>query len=373
MNLKFWKKPAVKKPKTFFQEWSDAIIFAVVVSTFIRWSAVQAFVIPTPSMENSLLVGDFLFVSKIHYGPQTPKTPLQVPLTHQKIWGTNIPSYLDWIELPTYRFPGISEIKREDVVVFYVPPVKLNEGIDYPTDLKNNYVKRCVGIPGDVLEIRNSQVYANGIALNNPENMKFSYVVIAHDEIHKRNLQNLEIDKEDYYYQGRFSENQVGYIMFLTKDQLAAIKEAPYVWSVEDFRNESTSSDKIFPLSKVDSWNGDHYGPIVVPKKGMKIAVNDSTLNFYGETIRLYDLNKNVEIKNGKLFIDGGEQQEYTFHQDYYFMMGDNRHNSLDSRYWGFVPHDHIVGKALFVWMSLDEEADLFHKVRWRRLGNIIR
>src|SRR6478609_6820944 len=149
MTFKFWKRRKEEKPKSFLREWSDSIIFAVVVATFFRWSVVQAFVIPTPSMENTLLVGDYLFVSKLHYGPQTPKTPLQIPLTHQKIWGTDIPSYLDWIELPTYRFPGLSKIKREDVVVFNVPPLSQNEGVEHPMDLKTFYVKRCVAVSGD--------------------------------------------------------------------------------------------------------------------------------------------------------------------------------------------------------------------------------
>src|SRR5258706_10956896 len=161
MNWKTWKKRKQRKPQSFVREWANAIVFAVVVATLIRWSAVQAYVIPTPSMENSLLVGDFLFVSKFHYGPQTPQTPLQVPLTHQKFWGTDIPSYLPWIKLPTYRFPGISKVKNGDVVVFNVPSREEIDGVDYPVDLKNNYEKRCMPIAADSLESTNRQVVIN--------------------------------------------------------------------------------------------------------------------------------------------------------------------------------------------------------------------
>ncbi len=373
MTWKFWQKREQPKPKTFLREWSDSIVFAVVVATFIRWSAVQAFVIPTPSMENSLLVGDYLFVSKIHYGPQTPRTPMQIPLTHQKIWGTEIPSYLDWIQLPTYRFPGISKVKREDVVVFYVPPVALNNGVDYPLDLKTNYVKRCVGVPGDRLEIKHGKVYTNGQLLGLPKNMKFSYLVTSKDEIHQRNLRSLGLDGDDVRLMGRNSSDQAVYSMLLTEEQVHAVKTATYIISFEeDYTREIGAEENIFPRSKGNEWNGNNYGPIIIPKEGMKIAVNDSTLNFYGETIRLYDQNKSVEVIGGQLIVNGLAVKEYTFNQDYYFMMGDNRHNSLDSRYWGFVPEDHIVGKALFVWMSIDGEANLINKIRWRRLGNII-
>ncbi len=162
--------------------------------------------------------------------------------------------------------------------------------------------------------------------------------------------------------------------MLLTADQVAAVRAAPFVTSFEeDYTRGQEPEDDIFPLSKSKSWNGDNYGPIVIPAKGMKIAVNDSTLGFYGETIRLYDQNKDAKIEEGRLIINGKVVTEYTFNQNYYFMMGDNRHNSLDSRYWGFVPEDHIVGKALFIWFSMEEDADLLHKVRWRRLGSIIR
>ncbi len=374
MTWKFWKKKEQPKPKTFLREWSDAIIFAVVVATFIRWSAVQAFVIPTPSMENSLLVGDYLFVSKLHYGPQTPKTPLQIPLTHQKIWGTEIPSYLDWIQLPTYRFPGLTKIKREDIVVFYIPPVKLDQGVDYPFDLKSNYVKRCVGLPGDRLEIKDAKIYANGVTLGLPKNMKFSYIVTTADEIHRRNLSKLGLDKDDFYYLGRSDKGQVVYRMLLTSEQVESVKATPFITSFEaDYTKSDGPEEDIFPMSKNTLWNGDNYGPIVIPARGMKIPINDSTMNFYGETIRLYDQNRNAQITDGQLYIDDKVVKEYTFKQNYYFMMGDNRHNSLDSRYWGFVPEDHIVGKALFIWFSLEENADLLHKIRWSRLGNIIR
>ncbi len=374
MKWKFWSKTNQEKPKSFLREWSDAIVFAVIVATLIRWSAVQAFVIPTPSMENSLLVGDFLFVSKFHYGPQTPMTPLQVPLTHQKIWGTNIPSYLSWIQLPTFRFPGISKIKKNDVVVFYAPPKRLNENIDYPVDLKNNYVKRCVAVAGDTLSILNRDIVVNGEMLPNPPNMKFSYLVTARDEINKRNLKKMGLDGDDYSYLGRLSLNEVMYRMYLTREQIDVVKSAGFVRRVEEDNTRSDGPEVgIFPSLKYTSWNGDKYGPLIIPHAGMKIMINDSTLSFYGETIRLYDQNKDVKIENGKLFIDSKSVTEYTFHQNYYFMVGDNRHDSLDSRYWGFVPEDHIVGKALFIWLSLDEEADLLHKVRWDRLGNVIR
>jgi signal peptidase I len=372
-----WKSPGKKKqqrPRSRIREWREAIIFAVVVATLIRWSTVEAFVVPTGSMENSIRVGDFLFVSKLHYGPRTPRTPLQIPLTHQKVWGTEIPSYLPWIELPSWRLPAISQVKREDVVVFNVPPVSMNDGIDRPIDLKTYYVKRCVGIPGDSLVVKNRRIIVNGEPLGNPTNMKFSYLAIAKYGINKRNLVKLGLDSDDYYFLGRTSDDKVVYRMFLTHDQLSAVKAASYITDVQqdDTTDDGPDAD-IFPSVMNSSWNSNSYGPLTIPGEGMTITINDSTLGLYGETVLLYENLKNVSMTANTLTIDGRPIQEYTFKQDYYFMMGDNRNNSLDSRYWGFVPADHIVGKPLFIWLSVDQEADLLHKIRWNRLFTLIR
>lgn len=378
MNWKFWEKKEKaqeQKPKSALREWWDAILFAVVAATLIRWLIMEAYTIPTPSMENSMLVGDFLFVSKFHYGTRTPRTPLQIPLTHQKIWFTNIPSYVDWVQLPTYRLPGFSEVKREDVVVFNIPPKDLNDGKDYPIDLKTNYIKRCVAVGGDVIEVKNRQVVINGNPLTNPPDMQYSYLVTAKDEINERNLINLGLDPEDYHFLGRPETNKAVYQMFLSQSKAEELKTLPYVSSVEnDYRTGGEGADpRAFPGSKYTPWNGDNFGALTIPKEGMKIVVNDSTLSIYGSTIRDYDHNKDVKIENGKLTIEGKEVVEYTFNQNYYFMMGDNRHNSLDSRYWGFVPEDHIVGKGFFIWLSIDKYADFFNKIRWRRFFKLIR
>lgn len=379
MNWKFWEKKkegdSAEKPakqKGPVREWFDAILFAVVAATLIRWLIMEAYTIPTPSMENSLLVGDFLFVSKFHYGTRTPKTPLQVPLTHQKIWFTEIPSYSKAIQLPQYRLPGFSEVKREDVVVFNVPPRELNDGKDYPVDLKTNYIKRCVAIPGDVLTIKDKQVTVNGQPIGNPPGMQFSYLVHSKDDISERNFEKLQIDPDDYNYLGRPENNNVIYQMFLSKEKAEELKKIPYIVKVEeDYRTNDGPDFRIFPLGK--QWNGDNYGPLTIPKEGMTIAINDSTLAIYGDAITLYDHNENAKIENKKLLIDGKEVTEYTFKQNYYFMMGDNRHNSLDSRYWGFVPEDHIVGKAFFIWLSIDKYAGFLNKIRWNRFFMLIR
>ncbi len=233
MHLKFWKRQVPVKPASTIRKWYNDIAFAVVAATLFRWGVAQAFVIPTPSMENSLLVGDYLFVSKLHYGVQTPQTPLQVPLTHQRIWGTNIPSYLDWVQLPVYRFPGFTTVKRGDVVVFYIPPVKLNEGIDYPRDLKNNYVKRCVGVPGDTLRIINGEVWANGFHLASRSGQKRAYWITARDIINNRNLRQLDLDVNDYYPMGQNSEGTAVYRMFLTAEQAESISRLPYILRAE--------------------------------------------------------------------------------------------------------------------------------------------
>lgn len=376
MNWKFWKKEKPAEPakkKSFAREWFDAIGFAVVAATLIRWLIMEAYTIPTPSMENSLLVGDFLFVSKFHYGTRTPRTPLQIPLTHQKIWFTEIPSYLPWIQLPSYRLPGISSVKREDVVVFNVPPLNLNNNIPYPVDLKTNYIKRCVGLPGDVLEIKDRQVMANGQPLSNPPEMQFDYKVYAKDQINERNLAKLELDPDDYDFRGIQNEqNSVLYDMYITPAKAEELRKLPYVTKVESpilKEPEYTT----FPMSRYAQWNQDNYGPLTIPSKGMKIQINDSTLSFYGTTIRDYDHNEQAEIHDGKLYIDGKEVTEYTFKQNYYFMMGDNRNNSWDSRFWGFVPEDHIVGKGFFIWLSIDKYGSLIHKIRWSRFFNLIR
>ena len=303
MTWKFWEKKKVDKdakPKSFVREWADAIVFAVVAATLIRWLIMEAYTIPTPSMENSLLVGDFLFVSKFHYGTRTPKTVLQLPLTHQKIWFTNIPSYLDWVQLPTFRLPGISSVKREDVVVFNVPPKFLNDNIDYPLDLKTNYIKRCVGIPGDVLKVVDRQLIVNDKVIENHEGMQFSYIVISKDEINERNFTSLELDPEDYSYRGRTQENQAYYQMFLTPERLEQVRKLPYVVSVSRDPYQNEPHDLIFPISKLQTWTADNYGAITIPAKGMTITINDSTLNFYGETIKNYEHIKDVKIEDRK-------------------------------------------------------------------------
>lgn len=381
MNWKFWEKKREEgkeqqpvKPKGPVREWFDAILFAVVAATLIRWLIMEAYTIPTPSMENSLLVGDFLFVSKFHYGTRTPKTPLQIPLTHQKIWLTEIPSYVTWIQLPQYRLPGFTEVQREDVVVFNVPPRELNEGKDYPVDLKTNYIKRCVAISGDVLTIKDRQVMVNGQPIGNPPDMQFSYLVTSKDEISDRNFEKLQIDPDDYNYLGRPESNNAVYQMHITKEKAEELKKIPYIVSVnDDYRTHDGPDMRIFPAWRSATWNGDNYGPLTIPKAGMKIAINDSTLAFYGQVITEYDHNEEAKIEDKKLFIDGKEVTEYTFKQNYYFMMGDNRHNSLDSRYWGFVPEDHIVGKAFFIWLSIDKHAGFLNKIRWNRFFKLIR
>jgi signal peptidase I len=384
MNWTFWKTKEKddeeEKPKSKLREWTDAILFAVIAATLIRWLIMEAYTIPTPSMENSLLVGDFLFVSKFHYGTRTTTTPLQVPLTHQKIWFTNIPSYLEWIKLPQYRLPGITKVKRNDVVVFNVPPLELNDNIDYPVDLKTNYIKRCVAIPGDTLQVINHQVYINGLTGENPPLMQFSYLVKTRSEINERVFEKYDISEASINSR---ENGLVLYQMQLRPGVAEELEALPFIEDVEiatmnsfgklEPRTPESVEYNIFPDAKMFPWNGDFYGPLVIPAKGMTIQINDTTLTMYGSTIRDYDHNYDVRIEGNRLIIDGQEVTEYTFKQNYYFMMGDNRHNSLDSRYWGFVPADHIVGKAFFIWLSLDRNAGLLNKIRWSRFFRLIR
>ena len=365
MNVKFWeKKPATKEPKkkkSFAREWGDAILFAVIAASLIRWATFEAYTIPTPSMEKTLLVGDFLFVSKLHYGPRTPMTPLQVPLTHQTIWGTNIPSYSDAIQLKSYRLPGFSEVKRNDVVVFNYPPEE-----HHPADLRTNYIKRCIGIAGDSIEIRDMQVYINGQAAENPEKMQFKYFLSTEQRLSEKFF--LERDITDVI------QWQGGYIVDTSPEKAKALASLDFIKEAMLLKDEPGKGDaEVFPhVPSKYEWNKDNFGPLYIPKEGATVAITPETLPFYEKVITGYEHNDNAEVRDGKLYIDGKEATSYTFKQDYYFMMGDNRHNSLDSRYWGFVPADHIVGKAVLIWMSTDPYGGFLDKIRWSRLFKTI-
>lgn len=366
MKLDFFKKKKEtnEEPiqKSVVREWADAILFAVIAATIIRWLLLEAFTIPTPSMEKSLLVGDFLFVSKIHYGPRTPKTPLQMPLTHQKIWWTDLPSYLDWIQLPQYRLPGFTSIKQNDVVVFNYPPE-----LKYPTDLKTNYIKRCVGLPGDSLKVVDTQVYINGEALENPQKVEFRHNIVTKEDIKERIFKKYDISEPQ--------RTNFGYIVHTTPETAKEFEKLPFVERVEILKmNSDQINSRVYPKNgQLFEWNEDFYGAIWIPSEGATIDLNETTIALYRDVIENYEHNEDVRFENGQVFIDGSKITQYTFKQDYYFMMGDNRHNSEDSRFWGFVPEDHVVGKAFFIWLSLDKYESFINKIRWSRIFNLIK
>ncbi|WP_242918299.1 signal peptidase I [Pontibacter liquoris] len=367
MKVKFLgNKPETKTPKkkkSFAREWGDAILFAVIAASLIRWATFEAYTIPTPSMEKSLLVGDFLFVSKLHYGPRTPITPLQIPLTHQTIWGTNIPAYSDAIQLKPHRLPGFSEVKRFDVVVFNYPPEE-----QHPADLRTNYIKRAIGLPGDSLQIKDMQVYINGKAIENPAKMQYKYLLIPTTQLGQKFFQDRNINLNDIQpYEG-------GYVVDATPELASQMSQLDIIKEVILLKQLPGKADPaVFPqMPSKYEWNADNYGPIYIPKEGVTVAITPASLPFYQKVILDYEHNDNAKVENGKLYIDGKETNKYTFKQNYYFMMGDNRHNSEDSRFWGYVPEDHVVGKAVMIWMSVNPEGDFLHKIRWNRLFHII-
>lgn len=376
MEVKTVHQEQPKKKKSAFREWLDSIVFAVVAATLIRWLFLEAYTIPTPSMENSLLVGDFLFVSKLHYGTRTPQTPLQVPLTHQKIWGTNIDSYLDWVKLPMYRLPGFSHVKNGDVVVFNYP-----DSLHLPADLRPNYIKRCIGIPGDVVEVRATQVFINGKAMENPQKMLQPYRVYTNEPLDEKfflkyDIWNRRNESPNVYPITELDSVRremitVGYEVNTSADVAKKFQEMGM--RVEPrIIEKGERSEVIYPNSSLFDWNQDNFGPLQVPKKGETIQLTTENIAKYRDVIENYEYNDKVEIDGTTVKINGTAVSTYTFKQDYYFMMGDNRSNSADSRYWGFVPADHIVGKAVFIWMSLDPEGSFLNKIRWKRLFHLI-
>jgi signal peptidase I len=379
----------VIKKKSPLREWFDSVLFAVVAATLIRWLFFEAFVIPSSSMEHTLLVGEYLFVSKLHYGTRTPATPLQVPLTHQKIWGTEIPSYLDRIKLPTFRLPGFSDVKRGDVVVFNLPveDPELYRKYDmvlpnlqpYPVDLRTNYIKRCVAQAGDRFEVRNAQVYVNGQKSPGPVEMQHDYFVAVSTEINETNIfKKNGITEYSPYTETQedtlATNDEKGYIVKTTAETVLLLKKYDFVKHVDMMVSPKGRKESyLYPDTGLTDWNKDNYGPVVIPKKGMTVRLTAENAAFYGEVIQNHEGGQNITLKDGRIFRDGKQLDGYTFQQDYYFMMGDNRHNSADSRYWGLVPRDHIVGKAVFVWMSIDPDPlDFMHKIRWDRLFRII-
>jgi signal peptidase I len=395
------KKQPVQK--SAFREWIDSIVFAVVAATLIRFFFFEAYTIPTPSMESSLMVGDFLFVSKLHYGVRTPQTPLQVPLTHQKIWGTDIPSYLRWLDLPIKRLPGFSEVKQGDAVVFNVPNY-LPDG-DAPVDLRTYYIKRCIGTPGKTLEIRDTQVYIDGKPMGNPKRMQQKYLLYS-----KVDLQSLSEEEASIFEElgitngvdatGQPNENitlpqteedfktidstksNYRYVVNTSLENINILRTKSWVQAVQgiyspkgmpDSQDGGTNDAGSTPMSgKSYVWNKDNYGPLLIPKEGLTIQLDSQNVDKYKYIIKYYEGNKNVVVDGYKITVDGKTITSYTFKQDYYFMMGDNRHHSADSRYWGFVPANHVVGKAVFVWMSLDPNKSWLSKIRWSRLFRFV-
>jgi signal peptidase I len=369
--------PTPKPPKTKTREWADSLLFAVVAATLLRWSSVEAYTIPSESMEGTLLVGDYLMVSKLHYGPITPQTPLQVPLTHQTLWEKGPQSYSDLIQLPNYRFPGFSTVKRNDVVVFHVPHEQQR-----PADVRTNLIKRCSAMAGDTLSIRSGQVFLNGqpgAVSGRPQTTYFLEVPAPNDEIVAALRAQGVVDYREPDGVPRAIVNpetgKPGFVISCPAEVAAYFRRQPYTKSLEVVQYPVQLFPDVtdFDVSQAASatprrWQLDDYGPLPVPQKDQTITLTPANVAIYYKIVSQYEHNSVITWQDGMIQQNGQPLTRYTIKQNYYFMMGDNRHNSEDSRFWGFVPEDHIVGKAVFTWLSLDPNADVLHKVRWSRL-----
>ncbi|MBS1935588.1 MAG: signal peptidase I [Bacteroidetes bacterium] len=396
---KFVGTAAVKQhKKSSLREWIDAGVFAVVAATLIRTFVFEAYVIPTGSMEKTLLVNDFLFVSKFSYGPRIPNTPLAIPFIHHSIPYTNWKSYVEWIKIPYTRwFP--SPVKRNDVVVFNFPAgdtvinkdeyqsahpyydvcrelgngnidvgrqVVLNDPDDYPiavhpVDKQENYIKRCVGLPGDTIAIKDNVVFINSVEQEPPPFSQVHYIVTTNgqqlDQDVMKEEYNLDFDKGDYVPTGRPNE----FAMALTKRAKDKMIKVGIIKSIAVDYNYNGGGGPVMPYDSFHKWSRDNFGPVWIPKKGSTITLTTENYAMYERAIRTYEKNK-LEMRNDKFYINDKETNQYTFKMDYYWMMGDNRQDSQDSRYWGFVPEDHVVGEASLIWMSYEKG------IRWNRL-----
>ena len=420
----WWKKSKNKTVLTVMG-WVDAIVFALVAVYFVNLYFFQNYVIPSSSLEKSLLVGDYLFVSKMSYGARVPQTPLHMPLTQHTMPIFNCKSYLEWVKWDYKRVDGLGKVQLNDIVVFNFPagdsvatalqaediyrlsyqagkelskpidmsglsledqrlvfdyyyqvgrkyindnPQSFGEIVVRPVDRRENYVKRCVGLPGQTLQIKNRVIYLDGKANKEPDNVQYRYFVHTKGMLPDDLCHELGISKEDLA--GYYTDESV-YNMPLTakaKDALLARKDI--VTAIENTPDDDAGG--LYPLNKLTGWTVDNYGPIWIPKKGETIELSLDNLPLYERPIHAYEGNA-LEVKDGKIFINGEETTHYTFKMDYYWMMGDNRHNSADSRFWGFVPEDHVVGKPIFIWLSLDQDRGWFDgKIRWSRLFKFV-
>jgi signal peptidase I len=378
MKANFWKikrakKSAIEKTdivkikKSAGREWFDAILFAVIAATLIRGLFIEAYAIPSGSMEKTLLVGDFLFVSKINYGARTPITPVAFPFAHHTLPIIGTKAYWDGIQLGYHRLPGLTNIKRQDVIVFNKPI----EGVApyfRPIDKRENLIKRCVAIAGDTLSIVNAQVFINGKPSENKLSGKTTYFVQSDGtDFNQQTLQDLRIEYQQY-------PGTNDYIFTMSREQATMIKKWPIVKQIQEMNSKNGEYDsEIFPNNPRFAWNQDNMSAFVIPKQNWTLKLDSTTIPLYIKAISDYEGNKVVLFNDNQLSINGKIVESYTFKQNYYWMMGDNRHNSLDSRFWGMVPEDHIVGKALFVWFSYDAEGSMLNKIRWNRLFTTIK
>ena len=430
-----WWKDA-ERPVRFVMSWVDALVFALVAVYFINQFFFQNFVIPSSSLEKSLLTGDYLFVSKVSYGPRIPQTPLTMPLTQHTLPVANIKSYIEWPHWDYRRVKGFGNVKLNDIVVFNYPAGdticseppynaqdyyqiaydigyqiweqeraeqfdirNLNRQQQYdffkdifakgrryivnnpntfgdigsrPTDRRENYVKRCVGLPGQTLQIRNRIVYLDGKPNKEPDNVQYTYHLELQKGVSTFDLMERYDDllKELYISQEDLASLNSTGVIPLTRHAVSELsKHKEIVKSIKI--NTAAEVGDLYPLNAVTGWTRDNYGPIWIPKKGATIDLNMDNIAVYERPIKVYEGNE-LDVKNGQIYINGRLAKKYTFKLDYYWMMGDNRHNSADSRYWGFVPEDHIVGKPIFIWWSSDPDRKGFKGIRWKRLGNIV-